>query len=110
MSKKKKVVVTTTVPKAVENLEPTKARVSPAVSGTVVKESGDMLFGRRNYMWVLGGIGLMALGFALMAGGHMPSPDVWDPDLIYSFRRTVLAPIFILAGLGLQVVAIFSKK
>ncbi|MBK8633788.1 MAG: DUF3098 domain-containing protein [Saprospiraceae bacterium] len=61
-------------------------------------------------MWALAGVGLMALGFALMAGGHMPSPDVWDPDLIYSFRRTVLAPICILSGLGLQVVAIFAKN
>ncbi|MCB0646059.1 MAG: DUF3098 domain-containing protein [Saprospiraceae bacterium] len=110
MSKKKKVVVTTSSAKTDESLEPTKSRVSANVSSAAVKESADMLFGRRNYMWVLGGIGLMVLGFALMAGGHMPSPDVWDPDLIYSFRRTVLAPIFILAGLGLQVVAIFSRK
>ena len=110
MSKKKKVVVTTSNAKADESLEPTKSRMSSSVASAIVKAPGDMLFGRRNYIWVLGGIGLMVLGFALMAGGHMPSPDVWDPDLIYSFRRTVLAPIFILAGLGLQVVAIFSKK
>jgi hypothetical protein len=45
-----------------------------------------------------------------MSGGHMPSPDVWDESLIYSTRRTLLAPVLILAGLSLQIVAIFTKK
>jgi len=39
----------------------------------------------------------------------MPSPDVWEPQRIYSFRRTVLAPIFILAGLGTEIYAIFKR-
>ena len=46
----------------------------------------------------------------LMSGGSMPSPDVWDEDIIYSTRRTLIAPIVILIGLGLQVYAIFAKK
>jgi len=55
------------------------------------------------------GIGLIIIGMALMAGGSMPEPDVWDENRIYGFRRTVLAPILILAGLILQIVAIFKK-
>jgi hypothetical protein len=39
----------------------------------------------------------------------MPSPDVWDDNIIYSFRRVTLAPILILAGLAVEVVAIFKK-
>ena len=74
----------------------------------IVKE--EMLFGKKNLYISLGGIGLMILGFILMSGGHMPSGDVWDPNIIYSPRRIVLAPILLLAGLGMQVYAIFAKK
>jgi hypothetical protein len=56
-----------------------------------------------------GGVLLIALGLVLMLGGAMPSPDVWDESIIYSFRRTVLAPIFILAGLGVEIYAIFKR-
>jgi hypothetical protein len=59
---------------------------------------------------MLGGLGLIFLGLILMAGGSMPSSDVWDESLIYSSRRTILAPMVILAGLGFQIWAIFAKK
>ena len=110
MSKKKKVIVTTSAPKVEEILEPTKSKINPMSESAKAVTSDLLVFGRNNYMWMLAGVGLMALGFALMSGGKMPSPDVWDADIIYSFRRTVLAPIAILGGLGLQVVAIFVKK
>lgn len=51
----------------------------------------------------------MILGMLLMAGGAMPSPDVWDESLIYAFRRITLAPIVILGGLGVITYAIFKK-
>jgi len=40
----------------------------------------------------------------------MPSPEVWDESLIYSGRRITLAPMVILAGLIVNVYAIFVKK
>ncbi|MBK9271713.1 MAG: DUF3098 domain-containing protein [Saprospiraceae bacterium] len=58
---------------------------------------------------VLLGLGLIAVGLALMSGGSMPSPEVWDESIIYSFRRTVLAPAFIIAGLAVEVYAIFKN-
>lgn len=70
----------------------------------------DLLFGKKNYMFIGIGVGLIFLGLALMSGGHMPSPDVWDESLIYSHRRITLAPIVILAGLVVNVYAIFIKK
>lgn len=82
----------------------------PAASSTSVQPSNELLFGKKNFMFLLGGIGLIVIGYFLMAGGNMPSPDVWDENLIYSTRRTLIAPIFILAGLVMQVYAIFSKK
>jgi drug/metabolite transporter (DMT)-like permease len=70
----------------------------------------ELLFGKKNYSYIIAGIGLIAVGLALMSGGHMPSPDVWDESLVYSPRRITLAPICILAGLVVNVYAIFVKK
>lgn len=105
MSKKSK----NTNPK--DKLQPTgstffdeKKQESSAVS------EGSMLFGKRNFMFMLGGIALIGLGMLLMSGGHMTDPNVWDEDVIYSTRRTLIAPIVILAGLGVQFYAIFAKK
>lgn len=67
------------------------------------------LFGRENYMWMLIGIVLLALGFLLMAGGRSDDPNVFDPKEIYSFRRITLAPIVILAGFVVEIYAIFRE-
>ena len=69
--------------------------------------SQTLVYGRENYKWMLIGLGVIFLGFFLMAGGAMPSPDVWDESLIYSHRRITLAPIVLLIGLGIEVYAIF---
>lgn len=66
-------------------------------------------FTQKNYKWILIGVVTMIVGFLLMVGGNMPSPDVWDESLIYSFRRITLAPIVILIGIGINVYAIFVK-
>lgn len=103
---KKKVVVTT------KKTGSTTKKVSP--SSRRSRRSSEpaqepMVFGKQTYIWMGAGIGLIAIGLILMAGGQMPSPDVWDEDIIYSFRRTTLAPILILAGLAVEVYAIFKK-
>lgn len=77
---------------------------------TTSASSNGLLFGKKNYMFLLAGCGLIALGFALMSGGSMPSSDVWDESLIYSNRRTLLAPFIIIMGLCLQIWTIFAKK
>ena len=76
---------------------------------TIVTEADQLIFGRQTFVWIGIGIALMALGMLLMAGGAMPSPEVWDEDLIYAFRRITLAPIVIIAGLGVITYAIFKK-
>ncbi|HKK88132.1 MAG TPA: DUF3098 domain-containing protein [Saprospiraceae bacterium] len=73
------------------------------------KVKNELIFGRVNYLWMLGGAILIVIGLALMTGGKMPSPEVWDDQLIYSFRRTVLAPIVILAGFVVEIFAVFKK-
>ena len=75
----------------------------------IAEESIEMLFKKKNFYFVFAGLALMVLGFVLMSGGNMPSSDVWDDNLIYSFRRVFLAPLIILIGLGLNIYAIFVK-
>ena len=69
----------------------------------------SFLFDQQNYMWMLGGLGLILLGFFLMAGGKSPDPHVFLWDEIYSFRRITLAPIVLLAGFVVEVYAIMKK-
>ncbi len=82
--------------------------ISSASDNEVRSDSG-LLFGKKNYTFIIIGTVLIFLGMALMTGGHMPSSDVWDESLIYSFRRITLAPIVILIGLGVNIYAIFVK-
>lgn len=63
------------------------------------------IFGRKNYKFMLIGIGVIALGFLLMSGGGSNDPNVFNPD-IYSWRRIRLAPALVLLGFGIEVYAI----
>lgn len=71
--------------------------------------SNELIFGRENYLWIGAGLALVLVGLALMVGGAMPSADVWDESLIYSFRRITLAPMVMLAGFTVVLVGIFKK-
>ena len=55
------------------------------------------------------GLAFLTLGFILMIGGGSEDPNVFNPD-IFSFQRITLAPIFVLIGFIVQVVAILYKK
>ncbi len=105
--KQKKVISTndkSSARKEKKKLKPTQSRKKKASQS---KSSDTLVFGRDNYKWMLIGLAVIILGFFLMAGGSMPSPDVWDESLIYSHRRITLAPIVLLIGLGIEVYAIF---
>jgi Protein of unknown function (DUF3098). len=67
------------------------------------------LFGKDNYMWMIAGIVLVAIGILLMAGGKSDDPNVFKENEVYSVRRITIAPILILLGLGIEVYAIFKK-
>ena len=73
------------------------------------KPKSHLLFGKKNFIPMLIGAGLILLGFILMSGGGMDDPTEWDEDKIYSFRRITLAPALVLIGLGLQAYGIFKK-
>ncbi|AZJ33370.1 MULTISPECIES: DUF3098 domain-containing protein [Tenacibaculum] len=68
----------------------------------------EFLFGKRNYIIMLIGIAVIALGFILMAGGGSDDPNVFNPE-IYSWRRIRLAPTLVIIGLGIEIYAIFAN-
>lgn len=72
-------------------------------------EPGPNLFGKENYIWLIAGIVVIALGLLLMSGGRSSDPNVFDPKEVYSTTRITIAPILILIGLGLGVFAIFKQ-
>lgn len=111
-----KVVKTTrTVPKANRNIQKTTSRVNKSGSrgrrgsAKATASVEDILFNKNNYTLMIGGLVVIFIGFLLMAGGGMEDPAVWDDSEIYGFRRTVLAPFLVLAGLVVQIFAIFKK-
>lgn len=77
-----------------------------------VKAAGNTnpLFGKDNYMWMLIGLGVIALGFLLMAGGKSSDPKVFNADEVYSATRITIAPLLIVAGFIIEIFAIMKKS
>lgn len=79
-----------------------------------IKTSGSRnyksLFGKENYRWMMIGMAFILLGLLLMIGGKSKDPNIFNTSEVYSFRRITVAPILILAGLGLEIVGIFKKS
>ncbi len=73
------------------------------------KQEITFLFDRENYMWMIGGVALILIGFMLMSGGKSANPHEFHYDEIYSFRRITLAPIVVLLGFVTEVFAIMKK-
>ncbi|MCX6293191.1 MAG: DUF3098 domain-containing protein [Sphingobacteriales bacterium] len=71
--------------------------------------SNQSLFGKENYMLMLAGLLVLGLGFFLMAGGKSSDPKVFDPKEVYSTTRITVAPILIVLGFIIEVVAIMKK-
>ena len=67
------------------------------------------LFGKENYLLMLVGLIIMALGFFVMAGGKSADPMKFNDNEIYSFTRITLAPILIMAGFIVEIFAIMRK-
>ncbi len=71
--------------------------------------NNNVLFTKDNYMWMLIGIAVMAVGFFLMSGGKSTDPKVFNDNEVYSSTRITVAPLLIIAGLVLEIFAIMKK-
>ncbi|WP_316847449.1 DUF3098 domain-containing protein [Pedobacter psychrodurus] len=70
-------------------------------TGPIVKDvKSELVFTKKNYQLLLISVAIVAVGFILMMG---TTGDIYD------FRRTLLAPIVVLAGFAFGIYAILKK-
>jgi len=74
-----------------------------------VKPTADFAFGRENYMLMVLGLVVIVIGFVLMSGGGSNDPLKFNPE-IFSPRRLTVAPIVIMLGLIIEIVAVLKKS
>lgn len=68
------------------------------------------LFTKENYIWMIVGAVVIALGMIVMSGGKSADPNVFDYKQVYSTTRITIAPILIVLGLAIEVYAIFKRS
>lgn len=72
-------------------------------------KTGGLAFTKDNYIWMLIGAVVIAIGMMLLSGGENVNASIFDKTLVYSTRRITVAPIVILLGFGIEVFAILKK-
>ena len=71
------------------------------------KGDGRMAITPRGLKWLLIGLLVMVAGYILMTGGGSGDPAVFSSKM-FDFRRLVAAPLVILCGIVIEVVAIMD--
>ncbi|MBO5216920.1 MAG: DUF3098 domain-containing protein [Alistipes sp.] len=72
------------------------------------ESKSEMTLGRKNYIMIAIGLGVIILGMILMAGGGSDNPEVFNYEM-FSWRRITLAPILIVGGFAFEVFAIMKR-
>ena len=70
-------------------------------------DNGKMAVTTRGLWLLLIGFLVMVAGYIIMIGGGSDDPAVFN-EAMFDFRRLVLAPVVMLAGIGLEVFAIMK--
>ena len=75
------------------------------------KEENNKLgfaFGRMNYVLMAAGLIVLALGYIMLSGGGSDDPNTFNPAM-FDNRRLVVAPILIVVGFVVEILAIMYK-
>ncbi|MBL7683292.1 MAG: DUF3098 domain-containing protein [Flavipsychrobacter sp.] len=73
------------------------------------KGNQTFLFDKSNYMWMIGGVVVILIGFLLMSGGKSEDPNKFNYEEVYSTTRITIAPLLILIGFAIEIYAIMKK-
>lgn len=110
-------------PKNIPAAKPASKPVTPQVRSTVkststsnntswlkmpTSQNTQLLFDKSNYILMAVSALLIIIGFMMMSGGNT-DPKVFNEAEIYSARRITLAPITIIIGFLVMVLAILKK-
>ena len=73
------------------------------------KESGnktfDFVFCKTNYILMIAGIIILALGYILLSGGGSDDPNTFN-NAMFDARRLIVSPILIVVGFIVEILAI----
>lgn len=83
------------------------ARKQKGVKHGVVDHSP--LFSKENYLLMIAGAVVIAIGMMVMSGGKSADPNTFNYKEVYSTTRITIAPVLIVLGLVLEVYAIFKR-
>jgi len=74
------------------------------------KENNKIEFAleKSNYVLMAIGLGIIVLGFILMAGGRSDDPKVFNESM-FNFQRITLAPMLVFGGFVFEIYAILKK-
>ncbi len=72
------------------------------------KNSDKMAITAKGLKLMIAGLIVMVAGFLLLSGGGSNDPQVFNYAM-FDFRRLVAAPIVIVAGIVVEVIAIMGK-
>lgn len=73
-----------------------------------LKPSSGIYFDKINYICLIAGILLIALGYLLMTGGGSTDPNKFSDEL-FSARRITVAPVTCLIGFAVIIYAIMRR-
>jgi len=73
-----------------------------------MEKKDKMALGPKQLRLMLAGVIVMIAGYILMTGGGSKDPQVFNYAM-FDFRRLVAAPVVILAGIVVEVVAIVGS-
>jgi len=82
-----------------------KSKISKTVPKDTPSPQQEFVFGKKNYIFMLIGLAVIALGFILMSGGGSDDPNVFN-EAIFSARRIHVAPMVVIAGFAIEIYAI----
>ncbi|MBP3270081.1 MAG: DUF3098 domain-containing protein [Bacteroidales bacterium] len=71
-------------------------------------DNSKMAITKRGLKWIMMGFLVMLAGFILMIGGGVKDPQVFNWAM-FDFRRLVAAPVAILCGVVIVIVAIMRR-
>ena len=73
------------------------------------KNEEKMAVGAKGLKFMIAGILVMVAGLILMTGGGSKDPDVFNYAM-FDFRRLVAAPIVIVCGVVIEIIAIMGRR
>ena len=105
---------TRTAQKVAPRRAPQTTKVQPRLRGdkkaskTISNDTDTRPLGTINYVLMGVGLVILALGYILLSGGGSDDPNTFNPAM-FDNRRLVVAPILIVVGFVVEILAIMYK-